>query len=40
MTLIALWDGKAGDGDGGTGQMIKIATAGDARIKLIDITKL
>ena len=40
MTLIALWDGKAGDGGGGTEHMIKVAKEHGARTKIIDIKKL
>ena len=40
MTLIALWDKKAGDGSGGTEHMIKIAKDKAAEIRIIDITKL
>ena len=40
MTLVALWDKKAGDGSGGTEHMIKIAKEAAAEICIIDITKL
>lgn len=40
MTLIALWDYKGGDGNGGTEHMIKIAEDKGAKIKIIDINNL
>lgn len=40
MTLVALWDKKAGDGSGGTEHMIKIAKEAAAEICIIDITTL
>ncbi|MFT2010975.1 hypothetical protein ACMA1I_20045 [Pontibacter sp. 13R65] len=40
MTLLALWDGKGGDGDGGTEHMVQIAKEQGARIEIIDINKL
>ena len=40
MTLIALWDGKGGDGEGGTEHMVKVAREEGAKIKIIDINKL
>jgi hypothetical protein len=40
MTLVALWDGKAGDGPGGVQHMIDIARERQAKIKIIDINKL
>jgi len=40
MSLIALWDGKAGDGGGGTEHMIKVAREHGARTEIIVITKL
>jgi hypothetical protein len=40
MTLIALWDGKPGDGGGGTEHMIKVAREHGAKTKIIDIKKL
>jgi hypothetical protein len=39
-TLMALWDGKEGDGDGGTKHMITLAKQRGAKIKMIDITKI
>jgi len=35
MTLLALWDGKGGDGPGGTADMVKEAKAKGARIIII-----
>lgn len=40
MTLIALWDGKEGDGNGGTEHMINIARDKGATIKIININKI
>ena len=40
MSLIALWDGEKGDGDGGTEHMIQIAKEKEARINIIDIKKM
>ncbi len=40
MTLIALWDYKGGDGNGGTEHMIKLAEERSADVKIIDITKI
>lgn len=40
MTLIALWDGKGGDGNGGTGHMINTAKTKGAKINIININKL
>jgi hypothetical protein len=40
MTLMALWDGKAGDGPGGAEHMIKVAREKGSEIKIIDINKL
>lgn len=37
MTLLALWDGKGGDGDGGTEHMVEVAKKGKATIEIIDI---
>ena len=31
VTLLALWNGKAGDGPGGTGDMVKLAEAQGAK---------
>ena len=38
MTLIALWDGKGGDGPGGTSDMVKEAKARGAKTIIIDPT--
>ena len=40
VTLIALWNGKAGDGPGGTADMISIATASGASIRILDTNAL
>lgn len=40
MTLLALWDGQGGDGDGGTEHMVSIAKEKGATIQIIDINKL
>jgi len=40
MTLIALWDYKGGDGNGGTEHMITIAKDKGAKIKIININNL
>jgi hypothetical protein len=36
VTLIALWDGKAGDGPGGTADMIRIARERGAETRVLD----
>ena len=40
LALIALWDGKSGDGSGGTEHMIHVATGKGASSEIIDITRL
>lgn len=40
MTLIALWNGKGGDGEGGTEHMVNIATSRGATIEIIDINHI
>ena|SRR5687767_10471893 len=40
MSLLALWDGKGGDGSGGTEHMIKVAKEQGAKTKIIDINQL
>lgn len=40
MTLIALWDGKSGDGNGGTEHMVKVANDEGAKVEIININKL
>lgn len=40
MTMIALWDGKGGDGGGGTEHMVKVAKEQRAKINIIDINKI
>jgi hypothetical protein len=40
MTIIALWDGKGGDGTGGTEHMVQEAKARGSKTVIIDITKL
>jgi len=40
MSLLALWDGKPGDGGGGTEHMVNVAKEQEARVMLIDINKL
>jgi hypothetical protein len=40
MALIALWDGKGGDGEGGTAHMIKMSKQQDATVDIIDVTRL
>jgi len=37
MSLIALWDGKGGDGAGGTEDMVNVAKANGAKTYIIDI---
>jgi hypothetical protein len=39
MILIALWDGKAGDGNGGTEHMVKVANEKGAEVFIIDINR-
>ncbi|MBE7174285.1 MAG: hypothetical protein INR73_27170 [Williamsia sp.] len=40
MTMIALWDGKSGDGPGGTQHMVNRARERGAKIVIIDIKEL
>jgi hypothetical protein len=40
MTLIALWDGKGGDGSGGTEHMVNVAKEHEAEVIIIEIDKL
>jgi hypothetical protein len=40
MTLIALWNGKGGDGNGGTEHMINTAKNKGAKINFININKI
>lgn len=40
MTHIALWDGKGGDGPGGTADMVKQASDRGAKVVMLDITKM
>jgi hypothetical protein len=40
MTLVALWDGKGGDGEGGTEHMARVANEAGAKTVIIDINKL
>jgi hypothetical protein len=40
VTLIALWDGKKGDGPGGTADMIQIARARGAETRVLDSTAI
>ena len=40
MTLVALWDRKAGDGGGGTEHMVNVAKEQGAEVMIIDINKL
>ena len=40
MTLLALWDGKGGDGNGGTEHMVKSANEEGAKVEIININKL
>lgn len=40
MSLIALWDGKGGDGSGGTEHMVHISKEQGARIHIININKI
>jgi hypothetical protein len=37
MTLIALWDGKSGDGPGGTADMVRDAAAKRAKVIILPI---
>jgi len=37
MSLIALWDGKGGDGEGGTEDMVNVAKANGAKTYIIDM---
>jgi hypothetical protein len=40
FTLLALWDGKGGDGDGGTEHMIEVSKKKEAKINIININKI
>jgi hypothetical protein len=40
LTLIALWDGKGGDGPGGTAHLVEQAKEKGAKIVIIDIKEL
>lgn len=40
MTLLALWDGKNGDGPGGTWHMVNVANKQNASTILLDIKKI
>ncbi len=40
VTLIALWDGKKGDGPGGTEHMVEKAKARGAKVVILDTNKL
>ena len=40
MTLIALWDGQGGDGEGGTEHMVRVAKEEGEKTKVIDVNKL
>ncbi len=40
MTLVALWDGKGGDGEGGTAHMVKLARESGGTTERIDLTAL
>lgn len=40
MTLLALWDGKGGDGSGGTEHMVNMAKEKGAEVNIIQINKL
>jgi hypothetical protein len=40
MTLLALWDGKGGDGEGGTAHMVELAKQYGGSAERIDITAL
>ncbi|MEP7107267.1 MAG: hypothetical protein ABI760_04780 [Ferruginibacter sp.] len=40
MSLIALWDGKGGDGAGGTEHMVKEAKERGAKTVVIDMNEL
>jgi hypothetical protein len=40
MTLIALWNGETGDGEGGTKHMVEVAKEQGARVEIIDTNKL
>ncbi|KAA5538855.1 hypothetical protein [Adhaeribacter rhizoryzae] len=40
MSLIALWDGKGGDGSGGTEHMVQIAKEQGAHINIVNIKEI
>ena len=40
VTLIALWDGKTGDGPGGTEHMVEKARARGAKVAILDTKPL
>ena len=40
VALLALWDGKGGDGPGGTADMVRRARTRGARVQLLDASRL
>jgi hypothetical protein len=40
MNLLALWDGKGGDGSGGSENMVQIARIKGAKVYIININKI
>ena len=40
MTLIALWDGKDGEGEGNTEHMVRVAKEEGAKTEILDVDKL
>ncbi len=40
ITLLVLWDGKGGDGPGGTRDMVKLAESRGVRVVRLDASKL
>jgi hypothetical protein len=40
VTLIVLWDGKGGDGPGGTADMVRLAESRGVRVVRLDATRL
>ena len=36
LTVLVLWDGKAGDGPGGTGHLVRMARDAGAAVTIID----
>jgi len=40
LTVLVLWDGRMGDGPGGTGDLVRAATQAGAEVVVLDATRL